>query len=92
MGTTESVLQNIIWRLGRGHPPGQPIQRSADLVEDLEFDSYDRVEAMLMIEVHAWGVPVEIHDKEWAKVRTFGDLVNLIEEKLENGGLHAEKA
>jgi acyl carrier protein len=91
MGTTSNILQGIIWSTGKG-TPGEDIAPSADLAADIGLDSYDVIETILMIEVHGWGVPVEVSEDDMRVVRTFGDLVRLIDQKLTNGGVNARPA
>lgn len=64
-----------------GHLGVEPEQivRSASFIDDLGADSLDTVEIVMNAE-ETFGI--EIPDEEADEVRTFGELVDLIERKL----------
>ena len=53
------------------------IEDSSDIREDLGFDSLDIIELVMAIEKE---FDISISDDVYDKVRTFGDLVNVVKE------------
>ena len=52
----------------------------ADLTSDLKLDSYDRIEAVMAIGVE-FGIEID-EEKDFAKVRTFAELLELVDQKV----------
>ena len=72
--TTLQQIGEIINEVG--YPVSIPITGKTRLEKDLAFDSMDRVELIMAIELH-WNI--EIDDESAWGAQTIGDLVNIID-------------
>ena len=74
------AVEQKVWmvlkdQLGLNNRPAELTDR---IVEDLDADSLDIIEILMGVEE---AFEVEIPDEEFEKVRTVGDIVNLVNEK-----------